>query len=91
MRQGASKELNRCIHRAWGRQERDAGPEIAGAGELRVRGMQGGLPGRVLDPAGDCNPSPRGAQRPDSRYGKCVQECCFCLEPLSRSDGAPSL
>lgn len=26
-----------------------------------------------------------------SRYGKCVQECCFCLEPLSRSDGAPSL
>lgn len=51
----------------------------------------GWLPGRVLGPAGDFSPSPRGAQCQNSRYGKCVQECCFCLEPLSRSDGAPGL
>lgn len=35
VRQGAGKELSRCIHRAWGRQESDAGPGTGGAGELR--------------------------------------------------------
>ena len=57
-------------------------------GVLRYCGVWRGLPRRVLGPAGGCNPSPRTARRRGSRYGKRVQECCFCLEPLSRSNGA---
>lgn len=71
---------------AGGEEVWDQGPAVLGA--LWGCGMRCGLPRRVLGPAGGCDPSPRAARCHGSRYGKRVQECCFCLEPLSRSNGA---
>lgn len=80
-RAGISTELRAVREgmRGWG-------PAVPGA--LQGRDPRCGLPRRVLGPAGGCDPSPRAAWRRGSRYRKHVQECCFCLETLSRSNGA---